>query len=68
MEVQRKLLTNAEAAAYLRRSKTTLDKWRCEGRGPTFIKADRHVLYRRCDLDRWLDAHAITPERELAAV
>jgi hypothetical protein len=32
----------------------TLEIWRCQGRGPAFVKAGRRVVYRVCDLDEWL--------------
>jgi excisionase family DNA binding protein len=48
------LLTVAEAAKYLRVSKSFLDKSRVCGGGPDFIRlGKRKILYRTCDLDAW---------------
>lgn len=53
------ILDAAEAAAYLRTSTSTLAKYRMTGRGPEFIRQSaRKTLYRRADLDAWLDARA----------
>ena len=48
------LLTVKEAAALLRCSKSYLDKLRCVGGGPEFIRLGRRkILYRRPDLLMW---------------
>lgn len=52
-----RLLTDDEAAAYLQASTSTLNFWRTQRRGPAFVKLGRNVRYRRCDLDRWIDAN-----------
>lgn len=50
------ILDAAEASAYLRTSTSTLAKYRCYGGGPDFIRQSiRKVLYRRTDLDSWLN-------------
>ncbi len=52
------LLTPAEAAAYLRLSKSLLDKRRVYGGGPPFLRpVPRKILYRKSDLDRWANSH-----------
>lgn len=43
-----------QAAAYLGLSKSTLDKLRTAGTGPSYAKAGRIVVYARADLDAWL--------------
>jgi excisionase family DNA binding protein len=49
------LLTPNEAAAYLRVSKSYLDKLRVYGGGPRFVRpGKRKILYRKSDLDEWL--------------
>jgi predicted DNA-binding transcriptional regulator AlpA len=49
---ERRLLDVREAAARLGLSKSTLDKMRCIGRGPRFIRAtDRAIRYDPADLD-----------------
>ena len=47
------LLTNVEAAAFLRLSPRTLDRWRWAQRGPTFKKIGGAVRYRLSDLERF---------------
>ncbi|WP_409364029.1 helix-turn-helix transcriptional regulator [Bradyrhizobium liaoningense] len=44
----------AEAAELLRLSKSTLDKLRCHGGGPTYFKLGRAIVYARADLDKWM--------------
>lgn len=48
------LLTPSEAAAYLRCSKSYLDKLRVYGGGPKFLRlGKRKILYRQSELDLW---------------
>ena len=53
---KRCLLTNGEAAKYLRLKPATLDRMRVQGRGPRYIKVGR-ILYDIKDLDEWLNAN-----------
>jgi excisionase family DNA binding protein len=53
-------LTTREAAAYLGLATSTLNKWRCHGGGPHFLKLGRAVRYRREDLDAFLTARRLT--------
>lgn len=49
------LLNVREAAVRLGLSKSTLDKLRCKGKGPRFIKStERAVRYDPVDLDAWI--------------
>lgn len=49
-------LTTPEAAAYLRVSKSYLDKGRVYGNGPRFVRlGERKVVYRIADLDAWAE-------------
>ena len=51
-------LLTAEAAALLRLSKRTLEKYRMTGiGGPPFVRIGGRVLYRRADLENWLAAN-----------
>ncbi len=51
------LLNVREAAARLGLSKSTLDKMRCAGKGPRYVKStDRAVRYDPEDLDAWIAA------------
>jgi len=53
--LQRTVLTTTEAAAYLGLAISTLNKWRCYGEGPHFIKLGRAVRYKREDLDSFVE-------------
>jgi hypothetical protein len=46
-------LTAREAAAFLRISPVTLGRWRIEGRGPTYRKFGRRVVYAHAELIGW---------------
>ena len=45
-----------EAARYLGMSTSTLNKWRMFGNGPPFMKMGSSVLYRKEDLDSWMES------------
>ncbi len=49
------LLTLAEAAELLRAPVATLRYWRHLGTGPRSFRLGRRVLYRRDDLNAWID-------------
>ncbi len=46
-------LTRNEVAERLRISKSTLEGWVSEGKGPKFMKPGRHVRYRLGDVIAW---------------
>lgn len=46
----------AEAARYLHRSRRTLYEWHRLRVGPRAYKVGYNVLYRKADLDAWLDS------------
>ena len=46
-------LTPKQAAAYLRVSKSYLDKLRVYGGSPKFLRFGRKILYRKTELDLW---------------
>lgn len=48
------LMTKAEAIAYLRVSRGTLDKLMKKHELP-FIKLEKKVLFRKADIDLWLE-------------
>ncbi len=60
-KVDRRGLTEAEAAVYIGCSRSTLRQGRMEGRRkghfpcPPHVKLGRKILYLRDDLDRWLE-------------
>ncbi|WP_423415852.1 helix-turn-helix transcriptional regulator [Hyphomicrobium sp. B1] len=53
-----------EAASFLRSHVRTLEDWRREGRGPRFYKLGSRkrakILYRRRDLETWVDMHLMS--------
>ena len=51
------LLTISEAAEVLRAPVATLRHWRHLGTGPHSFRLGRRVLYRRDELDAWVEAH-----------
>jgi predicted DNA-binding transcriptional regulator AlpA len=52
----RRPLTVKEAAEYTGFPASRLDKLRCSGGGPLYLKHNRVVRYRPSDLDAWLDS------------
>lgn len=48
------VMTVVQAADYLGLAVSTLNKWRCHGSGPSFVKMGRSVRYRRKDLDQYM--------------
>ena len=51
-------LTTAQAAEFLGLATTTLEKYRCFGGGPRYLKLGRAVRYRLADLDEWMGRRA----------
>lgn len=60
-------LRTTEAAAYLNVQPATLEQWRWNGRGPTFVKIGRSVRYRQTDLDAFINARVFTSTTEAQA-
>lgn len=58
-------LTTREAAQYLGLAVSTLNKWRCHGGGPEFLKLGRAVRYRQDDLDRFLETRMFRSTAEI---
>lgn len=52
-------LNVTQAAAYTGISKSTLDKRRVYGNGPTYFKIGARVIYNQADLDTWLCARKV---------
>lgn len=50
------MLTESEAAHFLRASARTLQDWRVRGCGPRFVKVGSRVCYQRNDLVQWIAA------------
>ena len=62
------LLTEAEAADFLRLSARTLQAWRIRIAGPAFVQVGRAVRYRRRDLIAWIDVNTVSPSRASSSV
>jgi hypothetical protein len=54
------ILDTKEAAAYVRLSVSSLNKMRCTGSGPAFIRMGRSIRYRRRALDSFIDSRCTT--------
>jgi predicted DNA-binding transcriptional regulator AlpA len=52
------LLKPSEVAEWTRLSEQTLANMRWQGRGPAYLKAGGRVVYRRSDVENWLDSTA----------
>jgi hypothetical protein len=53
------LLTEAQAADFLKLSIRTLQAWRIRPAGPSFVRAGRAIRYQRCELIAWVDANTV---------
>ena len=40
---------------------STMAHWRCEGRGPAYIKVGPCVMHSGTDLNRWLEKQRVEP-------
>ena len=60
--MEKKIVSSEEAAQYLDRPVGTLANWRSKGIGPRFVKLDRRVGYRLCDLEKFVESRIIEPE------
>lgn len=56
MEATFSFLETTEAAAHCRLSRQYLEKLRCTGGGPLFVKVGRRVRYRPTDIATWMEA------------
>ena len=41
---------------------STMAHWRCEGRGPAYIKVGPRIMYSGGDLNRWLEKQRVEPK------
>jgi predicted DNA-binding transcriptional regulator AlpA len=64
IDITERLLHERDAADILGVSISRLQRWRWEGRGPTFVRVGgtrgRAVRYRHSDLLQWIEANVIT--------
>jgi len=66
--MSRENLNTESAAEFLGITKNSLEKWRVYGRGPRFVKVGRSVIYRRRDLESYLEARCCSSTSEAAAL
>lgn len=55
------ILITEEVESLIRTPTATLAYWRSVGKGPAWFKAGRRVLYRKSDVERWIDENVVTP-------
>ena len=55
----RRIMTDIETAEMLGIRKQTLALWRCQGKGPAFVKVGRWARYFLSDVERWLDSQRV---------
>ncbi len=51
--------TTREAASYLGLAVSTLNKWRCYGTGPKYLKLGRAIRYTKDELDIFLETRMV---------
>ncbi|WP_143246373.1 helix-turn-helix domain-containing protein [Bifidobacterium breve] len=51
------LLSPGEVSQWIRTPVSTLARWRCEGIGPSYLNVGRRILYRRQDVEEFLNAN-----------
>jgi hypothetical protein len=57
------MVNDREAAKFLGNKVQTLRNWRCQRRGPAYIKLGRSVRYRIEDLQEYILRSRIVPEK-----
>ena len=57
------LLSPADLAALLAVDERTLAVWRCQKRGPDFVKLGRAVFYRKENVAEWIRLNTVTTDR-----
>jgi predicted DNA-binding transcriptional regulator AlpA len=58
-------LPQPEASAFLRLSERTLERHRIAGTGPKFVRLGRRIVYRRADLEAWVDENTFRSTSEV---
>ena len=58
---QREYLDNDAAASFLGLQPNTLEVWRSQAIGPTFVRVGRKVMYAVADLREWMEARRQRP-------
>lgn len=63
----KRFLNTQDAADYIDRNRSTLDKWRAAKIVLPFFRDGGKVMYDVADLDAYLDRHKVIPIAEVAA-
>jgi excisionase family DNA binding protein len=58
---KQEFMTTEELAELLRTSRGNVHYWRHIGKGPPAVKVGRRVLFRRADVEAWLEDHESDP-------
>jgi DNA-binding transcriptional regulator YiaG len=56
---RRESLTTEEVAELYGYCPRTLENWRCQGRGPQYVKEGKTVTYRQRDVRAWQEARLV---------
>jgi hypothetical protein len=59
-----RLLNQAEAAELLRLSQRTLERMRCVGGGPCFVRLRGSIRYRMVDIEAWIALRVVNNTSE----
>jgi predicted DNA-binding transcriptional regulator AlpA len=62
MDARVDCLDEIEVSRILGVAAQTLRNWRCQGRGPTYVRLGRSIRYLRTDLDRYIDSQRVAPD------
>jgi hypothetical protein len=57
------LLSTTDLAALIEIDERTLSVWRCQKRGPDFVKLGRAVFYRKDDVAVWIGLNTVPTDR-----
>lgn len=66
--MDKQLLNNQEAAAFLGVSPDTLPRWRWAGTGPAYILVGRSIKYKVSDLEAYLKTRTVLPRNQAFSV
>jgi predicted DNA-binding transcriptional regulator AlpA len=60
-----RLITQRDAAVTLSLSVRSLERMRCSGGGPKFVRLSRgRIAYRECDLEEWVSRRVVSSTSE----
>jgi len=61
------LLTQRQASEMLALSERTVERLRCSGLGPKFVRCGRSIRYRVADLEEWIERRVVGSTSEATA-